>query len=168
MPQYTRSNMHFDATEKQQVLSALQLVRQTLAPKLVQLNTEERKRFASVNEENKKVINKVKDYHDNDPSLSAPEVDWREFEADYEDRQFLEFVMLTLQSLNYEVESTKMMHDYDNMQDSLTDYAYAKYKAERGFAGSTHKVKELAQFFARKPRTQSPDSPEEDENTPHL
>lgn len=144
-----RHDLHFDANEKQQIFAAIDIIRNVLAPKLVQLNPEDRRRYGSINEENKKVVNKVKDYHEFAPQLSAPEVDWQEFSADYEDRSFLEFVATSLNSLSYEVESTKIVHDYNNMQDARADYAFAKYRAERNIIGAAQKARDLAQFFAK-------------------
>jgi hypothetical protein len=143
------ANLHFDATEKQQVFAALVTLRNILAPKLTLLDTEERVRYGSVNEENKKIINKVKDYYEFEPQLSAPEVNWQEFILDYEDRTFLEFALLSLQSLAYDTESTKMIHDYSNMQAARIDYAYAKYRADCEITGAAQKVKELYQFFIK-------------------
>ncbi len=150
------SNLHYDANEKQQVFAALDTLFNALNPKAIPLSIEERRRYGSVDEKNKKIINKVKDYHSFEPSSSAPEVDWREFLADYEDRNFLEFVLSKLNSLVYEVESTKIVHDYNNFTDARTDYAYAKYREKMNLAGASQKSKELSQFFtkaARKKKT---------------
>ena len=143
------SNLHYDANEKQQVFAALDTLFNVLNPKAIPLSIEERRRYGSVDEKNKKIINKVKDYHSFDPSSSAPEVDWREFLADYEDRNFLEFVLSKLNSLAYEVESTKIVHDHNNFTDARTDYAYAKYREKMNLAGASQKSKELSQFFAK-------------------
>ncbi len=146
------SNLHYDANEKQQVFAALDTLFNVLNPKAIPLSIEERLRYGSVDEKNKKIINKVKDYHSFEPSSSAPEVDWREFLADYEDRNFLEFVLSKLNSLAYEVESTKIVHDHNNFTDARTDYAYAKYREKMNIAGASQKSKELSQFFAKATR----------------
>ena len=165
MPQPPKSNLHFDANEKQQVFTALDTLRNICEPKFAKLTTEERKRFGSVNEENKKIINKVKDYYQYEPNLAAPEVDWTEFLADYEDRIFLEFMLITLQGLSYDAESTKMVHDFDNLQSARQDYAYAKYRAEFGIAGASQKAKELAQFFAKNNPSKDKEKDKNNNNT---
>src|SRR5436190_24156161 len=47
-----------------------------LAPKFINLEPADRTRLGSVNEKNKLLINKVKDYRDNMPGLSNPEINW--------------------------------------------------------------------------------------------
>ena len=41
----------------------------------------------------------------------------------------------------------KIVHDYDNYQDALTDYDFSKYKSSTKTPGYTKKVDELRQFF---------------------
>lgn len=76
-------------------------------------------------------------------------MDWVEFEADYEDRLFLELLAFEVRALLYDIESTKMLHDHDNYQAALTDYAYSQYRSERGGVGAIAKFLELRQFFPR-------------------
>lgn len=140
---------HLTATEQQAITQALIQLEQTFDGKTIDLAAEDRQKYGSIGEQNKLFVNKVADYHDSQPQHSAPEVDWAEFEADYASRKFLENVILRIASLNRQLESTKMLHDYDNYQDALTDYAYAKYRAERNIPGSIDKETELKQFFTR-------------------
>ncbi len=144
---------HFDATEKSNALIYLNQFRQVLQNKLAQLDPEERRRYGSVNEDNKQIINKVKLYHDSNPQTSSPDVDWVEFDADYEDRLFLELLAIEVRGLLYDIESTKMLHDHDNYQAALTDYAYSLYRSERGGAGAIAKFLELRKFFPRGQRS---------------
>ena len=144
---------HFDATEKQNALQHLANLRQTIQAKLVQLDADERRRYGSVNEDNKQIINKVKLFQSTNPQGSSPDVDWVEFEADYEDRIFLELLALEIRALLYDIESTKMLHDHDNFQAALTDYAYTLYRSEHGGAGAIAKFLELRQFFPRATRS---------------
>ena len=140
---------HFTATEEQAILLALNQLEQAFDGKTVDLSPEDRQKYSSIGEQNKLFVNKVADYHDSQPQHSAPEVDWSEFEADYASRKFLENIVLRITSLNRQLESTKMLYDYDNYQDALTDYAYTKYRADRNIVGAADKETELKQFFAR-------------------
>ncbi|UGU17517.1 hypothetical protein LS482_06485 [Sinomicrobium kalidii] len=122
---------------------------QKVKDKLAALTEAERTKYGSINEQNKLLVNKVRDYHKNSPNLSAPEIDWKDFEKDYDARNFLETRMNRLQSIVYQMESTKKMHDYDNYRDALIDYGYAQYRKGAGENGYTEKVAELKQFFPR-------------------
>ena len=103
----------------------------------------------SVNEQNKLLVNKVRDYQQSSPAMSSPDVDWTEFESDFQARAFLESRAARLSSLAYQMQSTKILHDNDNYQDALNDYAYAQYKKGANEPGFTEKVAEIKQFFPR-------------------
>ncbi len=129
------------------------------------LSTDERSRYGSVNEQNKLVVNKAREYNQNQPALSAPNVDWVEFESDYQARVFLENCINRLKALTYSLESTKIMHDYDNFQDALKDYGYSQFQDGAGEDGYSAKLNEFKQFFAKSGKN---DPPKDDnaENTP--
>ena len=121
----------------------------TLSGKTGHLDDNERKRYGSVNEQNKLVVNKAWEYRQNQPALSAPDVDWTEFETDYQSRQDLENWINRLKAIINDLESTKIMHDYDNFQDALKDYSYSQYKNGGGEEGYDAKINEFKQFFTR-------------------
>lgn len=128
-----------------------------LAGKTGTLDDTERTRYGSVNEQNKLVVNKARDYRQNQPAMSAPDVDWDEFEADYQARMFIENCINRLNAIVHDLESTKIMHDYDNFQDALQDYAYSQYKKGAGETGYDAKVDEFKQFFTKSNKNKPPD-----------
>lgn len=136
-------------TEREELISLISQIEGILNGKLAALTKEERSQYGSVNEQNKLLVNKVRDYRQNSPSMSSPDIDWDEFESDYQARLFLESYLSRLKSLMYQMESTKILHDYDNYNDSRKDYAYARYKHGFNESGYTVKVANLRQFFNR-------------------
>ena len=78
------NSRHFTADEKTAILNHLSALETALAVGLRNLTAEERQQFGSVNEQNKLIINKVKDYLSTKPELSSPDIDWAEFENDYQ------------------------------------------------------------------------------------
>jgi hypothetical protein len=149
MPFENLNNNHYTAAEKTAVQAALSSLETTLAPKYKNLSAEERKKYGSVNEQNKLIVNKVLDYRNNTPNLSSPDVDWVEFQADYDSRDFIQKTMLRLQNMLDSLDNNKILHDFDNYQASLTDYGYSQYKAGTKSAGYESKIAEIAQFFSR-------------------
>jgi hypothetical protein len=137
------------ANDRTTILDLIDQLETILTGKLTALTEEERVRFGSINEQNKLLVNKVREYRQNSPNMSTPDVDWTEFEADYQTRVFLDAASNRLKSLVYQMQSTKIMHDHDNYQDALSDYAYAQYKKGAGEPGFTEKVAEIKQFFNR-------------------
>jgi hypothetical protein len=143
---------HLSLSERDQAFNLIDQLQTLLQPKLVQLDAEERKKYGSVNEQNKLIINKVLDYSKAMPHLRDPELDWAEFDADYQDRQILEMLVTRLQSFVYALENTKIVHDYDNYRAALNDYSHAQYKAERKQAEYLQKANDLQQLFSRTSR----------------
>ena len=90
----------------------------TLGSDMVNLSPEERQKYGSINEQNKLFVNKVKEYNDNQPKLSSPDVDWDKFKDDYQTREAIESIILRLKEMITGLENTKIMHDYDNYHDA--------------------------------------------------
>ncbi len=115
----------------------------------IQLTPEDRQQYGSINEQNKLFVNKVNDFNRSQPALSATDVDWAEFNRDFQSRAVLEGWINRLQGFMDRLNNAKTMHDYDNYQAGLNDYANTAYRAGRGAAGFENKQAELKQFFNR-------------------
>jgi hypothetical protein len=151
MPFTNFDSRHFSDTEKSAVTNALASLELAFSTKLANLTASERQQYGSVNEQNKLIINKVKSFHEAQPALSSPDIDWAEFNSDFDTREFIQNSMQRLQSLLDGLGNAKILHDYDNYQAALTDYDYAKYKASTSAVGFQTKVAELGQFFSGRP-----------------
>jgi hypothetical protein len=147
MPFTNFDSRHFTEADKTAVGTALTALETSLLNKTANLDAAERKQYGSVNEQNKLIINKVKDYYETQPGLSSPDIDWAEFSDDFDTRSFIQSVILRLQSLADGLESAKMLHDWDNYQAALLDYDFSKYKAGTQVPGFKIKVSEIGQFF---------------------
>lgn len=139
---------HITDEQNEDINDALDII-DAIADTITQnLSPEERQRYGSINEQNKLFANKVYDYHVNSPELQSPDVDWIEFERDYKTRRLLEAIYLRLLSLEKKIVDAKTLHDFDNYQNSLTDYDYTQYKDNTsGGGGWSVKKDELKQFF---------------------
>ena len=162
MPFTNFDSRHFSATEKTAVSTAITSIESALATKLANLTPQERQQYGSVNEQNKLIINKVKDFRDSQPTLSSPDVDWAEFLNDYDTRTFIQTVIQRLQSVVNGLDNAKILHDWDNYQAALTDYDFAKYKASTQAVGYETKVNEIAQFFTGGNNTAAKNKPASD------
>ena len=123
------------------------------------LTDEERMRFSKINEKNKLLANAVYDHFLSQPDLKSPDVDWTEFTADYNDRKFADTRADKLTRVLRLITDFKIVHDYDNYQDALTDYDYTKYKSGTNATGYSEKHAYLKQFF---PNTGGSNTPEAD------
>jgi len=111
------------------------------------LTDEERSRYGSINEKNKLFVNGVLDYATNQPDLKSPDIDWAEFQKDYDDRKFADTRADKIENLLRMITDFKIVHDYDNYQNALVDYDYTKYKATTSVPGFAEKQAYLRQFF---------------------
>ena len=152
---------HFTAAEKTNAVAGLNAIEAILIPKVVSMSKDDRQRYGSVNEQNKLIVNKTRDYRISQPAaLSNPDTDWTEFENDFQSREFTEALINRLKSLVEGLENKKILHDFDNYTASLKDYGYSQYKAGSNAPGFQVKVEEMAQFFNRTGAKKNPATPE--------
>ncbi len=141
------NNLHLSAEEKTKIGDLVSQLEEALSTKVINLTAEDRQRYGSISEQNKLFVNKVHDYARSQPLLQSPDVDWDEFFADIESRNFTETLMARLEKLTIGIRNAKILHDYDNFQASLNDYAYTNYKAGTSAKGYEKKLTDLKQFF---------------------
>ena len=149
MPINNLNNAHLTEAQMNEIKTALSTLETALSALNVTLTPEERRTYGSVNEQNKLLINKVWDYRQNSPHLSQPDLDWAEFENDLKSRQFIENITHRVAAIVERMKNSKILHDYDNYQAALDDYAYTNYKAGSNAPGYETKMNELKQFFPR-------------------
>ena len=149
MPFENLNNTHYTTAQKTATLEAITALEVALASNFKNLTAEERKKYGSINEQNKLIVNKALAYRTNQPNLSSADVDWEEFQNDFDSRTFIEATITRLQAVLEGLNNNKILHDYDNYQAALTDYGYSQYKAGTKAAGFETKVAEMAQFFNR-------------------
>ena len=138
-----------DMNQIDQHIAAIEAI---IKNKLVGLTPEDRQRYGAINEQNKLFVNKVYDQMKTNPQHLATEIDWAKYEEDYKARYFLETRGSRLASVVYQMESTKMLHDSDNLDAGLGQYSYLEFRKKRGIPGATELHAELQPFFAKAPR----------------
>lgn len=156
MPFENLSTVHYTTVQKTAALEAITALEAALAANFKNLTAEERKKYGSINEQNKLIVNKALAYRTNQPNLSSADVDWEEFQNDFDSRTFIEATITRLQAVLEGLNNNKILHDFDNYQAALTDYGYSQYKAGTKAAGFETKVTEMAQFFNRTGTTTTP------------
>ncbi|WP_321321089.1 hypothetical protein [Labilibaculum sp.] len=139
---------HLSAEQVEAVNTALATLETALAAKVSNLSGDERRKYGSISEQNKLFVNKVNDYATGQAALRSPDVDWDEFTKDFNSRTVSEGTIARLQNLLTGISNSKTLHDYDNYQAALDDYAYTNYKTGTSASGYEAKQKELKQFFS--------------------
>lgn len=152
------NNNHLTDAQVSEAKDAATRLETALTPVNINLSAEDRQRYGSINEQNKLLVNKVMDYHVNQPELQTPHNDWVEYSNDFKSRKNLESLIARLDSLSTRLKNAKILHDFDNYQGALADYAYTSFMAGTGTVGFEDKMNDLKQFFGRTAST--------DKNTP--
>ncbi|KAA5533659.1 hypothetical protein F0919_14070 [Taibaiella lutea] len=148
MPISNLNNDHFEIEDREQINQAWSTIMTILTSKTRNLTPKERLKYGSVSEENKLVVQKVLEYHENQPHLSSPDVDFWELQADWSDRMFLAGFMSKMVEATNICNNVRITHDYDAFQNSRVDYKHCKYKMEtEPGAGFEAKYKDLLYFF---------------------
>ena len=159
MPLTNLNSAHLTEAEVTAAQNALTELENALAIITVQLTPEDRQKYGSINEQNKLLVNKVKDFRQSNPNLSVSDVDWDEFDKDFASRNVFESLINRLNALAIKLQGAKILHDYDNYQAALDDYAYTTYRAATGADGYENKYNELKQFFGRTTKNFNPPPP---------
>ena len=159
MPLTNLNSAHLTEAEVTAAQNALTELENALAIITVQLTPEDRQKYGSINEQNKLLVNKVKDFRQSNPNLSVSDVDWDEFDKDFASRNVFESLINRLNALVIKLQGAKILHDYDNYQAALDDYAYTTYRAATGADGYENKYNELKQFFGRTTKNFTPPPP---------
>ena len=155
------NNVHLNDTQIHAIKQAVVALDNAMQLLQVNLTPEDRNRYGRVNEQNKLFINKIYDYIMNNPDLCSRDVNWEEFKQDYKSRAFLEQLINDLESLITRAKNAKILHDFDNYQDALEDYAYTCFRARSKTVGYEDKHRELKQFFQK---TRKKDEKKDQEN----
>ncbi|UBB90591.1 hypothetical protein J4771_04370 [Candidatus Kaistella beijingensis] len=159
MPLTNLNSAHLTEAQVTAAQNALTELENALAIITVQLTPEDRQKYGSINEQNKLLVNKVKDFRQSNPNLSVSDVDWDEFDKDFASRNVFESLINRLNALAIKLQGAKILHDYDNYQAALDDYAYTTYRAATGADGYENKYNELKQFFGRTTKNFNPPPP---------
>ncbi|MCF8461977.1 MAG: hypothetical protein K9G46_14750 [Flavobacteriales bacterium] len=148
MPFQDIAKLHMTAAEQALAQNLMQQLTDLYSPYMYNLSAEENHRFGRISEKRKLAVEKVNDYHNSQPALQSPDVDWPEFERDRSTRKHHEMMAIRMMALAHTLTESRRLHDYDNFQNAMVDYEYAKYRnrTDAGLGFDT-KVDELKQFF---------------------
>lgn len=143
------NNSHLTEEQCTAINEAVKALEKAMEPLRINLTADDRHRYGRVNEQNKLFINKVNDYTLSQPNLKSTNVDWEEFAKDFKSRSFLDSLSQRLERLLTRTTNAKILHDFDNYQDSLEDYSYTSYQAGSRHVGYEDKHRDLKQFFTK-------------------
>lgn len=140
-------SIRFTDEEVQKMQQAITLLNEVLAGKAVNLTPEERKQYGSIADRNKVLVDKVKDYMEQNPETLPRTLDKVEFDADYKARTQLEVPMRSLNRVMEKMRDTKTLLDHDNFMAAISYYRYIKYLASENEPGTTSIYQDLRKHY---------------------
>ena len=161
MPISNLNNDHFTQKEIDIINQAWGTIMNVLAAKTRNLSPEERMKYGSISEQNKLVVMKTLEYAGNQHHLNSPDVDYKELQADFDDRMFLAGLVSRMVEATNICNNIRITHDYDAYQAARLDYDYTKYKLKtQPGAGFESKYNDLLTFFKTSDGTAAGDEEE--------
>lgn len=147
MPTNDLIKVVFTPEERDAVNQGLQAVSDIINAKAPVLSNDDRRKYGSVADRNKLVINKAKTYLEQFPQFKPVNFDETEFANDYESRAGVESFMLTIADLERKLTDIKILLDHDNYQDALAFYRSVRYNAQEKVASAIPIYNDLKQYF---------------------
>lgn len=83
------------------------------------------------------------------PQLCSTLIDWNEFNTDNMASNTLKEWISRLNAIVYKLESAKMMHDYDNYNDAIDQYAHLQYLSRNNVQGANEAYSQLRSHFKK-------------------
>lgn len=153
-------SVQFTATEIKQLDTALAAINKVMANKTYTISADERMRYGSIKDNNKKLVDKVKMYMENFPDMLPPMLDRDEFLRDYAAREVLNRQIKLLKNVTDRMEQTKIMLDFDNYNNTITYYRYLRFLASNNAPGAESIYTDLKEHFKRSSSSNSADGNE--------
>lgn len=128
---------------------AITSINTVLQDKVVNLTPDERRQYGSIADRNRVLVDKCKEYMEQNPETVPMVIDKEEFDRDYKARKQMEVPIMKLERVMEKLRDTKTLLDHDNYQASVAYYRYIKYLSMQNEAGTTTIYKDLKQHYKR-------------------
>ncbi len=133
--------------EVQTINEAIASINNVLKDKVVNLTPDERRQYGSIADRNKILVDKCKDYMEQNPETVPTVLDKAEFDHDYKARQQMEQPFRNLARIMEKLQDTKTLLDHDNYHAAVAYYRYIKFLSMQNEPGTTTIYKDLQQHY---------------------
>ncbi len=133
--------------EVQTISKAIASINQVLKGKVVNLTPQERSQYGSIADRNKILVDKCKQYMEQQPDTIPQVLDKAEFDKDYLARQQIEIPLKQLAGVIEKLKDTKTLLDHDNFHAAIAYYRYVKYLSSQNHPGISNVYKDLKQHY---------------------
>lgn len=98
---------------------------------------------------NKLLVADVSQLSHTQPQLNSPLIDWAEFSNDNFAGSTIGGWVSRITAVAYKLESAKMMHEYDNYNDAIDQYAHLQYLSRNNVQGANEAYNKLREHFRK-------------------
>ncbi len=156
----------FTDSEVRTIENAIKTINRVLENKVINLTPDERRQYGSIADRNRILVDKCKDYMEQDPETIPRVIDKAEFDRDYKARQQLQKPLMQLARITEKLQDTKTLLDHDNYQASIAYYRYIKYLASENEAGTSSIYKDLKKQYQHQKKAEVKEEKAPTESTP--
>ncbi len=153
-------SIEFTPAELEDIRHALDIIKNILSGKVINLTPEERKRYARVSYEMLPWVEKCKGYMESSPALVPAYINKTEFDKDMKARADLVPSYTTTRSVFESMDDTLMLLGNDIYQSCIAFYKAVKAASLANVPGSTTIYQDLAQQFPGRPKSTPATPPE--------
>ncbi|GAA4106210.1 hypothetical protein GCM10022393_00540 [Aquimarina addita] len=124
-------------------------IKTVLTGKTVNLTPDQRQQYGRIANQNKLIVDKAKNYMEQNPSWVPKFLDKEEFDNDYTARKQVEDRVQLLGSLSQQLLDTKTLLDHDNYTNSLTFYRMVRFLAGENEPGAKTVYEDMKVLFKK-------------------
>ncbi len=126
---------------------ALGVINEVIKDKVVSITPKERRKYASIGDKNRVLLEKCKLYMDLNPRIIPPTLDMEEFKRDYKAREQLDDIYKKISFILEKLLDTKILLDHDNYTAMMSIYNYVKYLSSQNEPGISTIFADLKKAF---------------------
>lgn len=149
-------SIEIPAAELQVVKDALDTIQTTLAPYVLALTPEQRKRLPKMSDGTEPFVAKVMDYATSDPQFAPPYMDVPEMKKDFDAVTQLMPILRTVDQLEDNINDTAMMAGSEAYVAALSYYNSVKMAAKMNVPGAKAIYDDLKKRFEANGRRSNP------------
>ncbi len=156
--------------EMEKIKNFIKEMNEILKGKATSLSPEERRKYGSIGDKNKIIVDKCKFYMDTNPETIPSTIDKKAFDRDYKTRGQIESVSRELSLILEKLQDIKILLDYDNYSNANSYYRYVKFLASENHQDANAINNELKKSYqhSTRPETQKKEDDKKSEESNNM
>lgn len=140
--------MNFSDKELKELDLHLKGFETILKGKTFNLSLDQRQQYGSIANHNKLIVDKVKNYMEENPEWIPNFIDKEEFDRDYVVGQQIEAQIELMKRLIQQLIDTKTLLDHDNYNNALSFYRMVRYLVTKNEPGANSVYQDMKKLFS--------------------